>query len=66
LRGARTRTVTYLVGVGSGHYGPREFTDLAEATSYFETEMAVPSYMGPNHRRQGYLTKSTLVTERLK
>lgn len=58
--------VKWLVSVGSGPYGPRPFDNEAEALAYFEEEMAVPSYMGPGHRRHGGVTKVTTITEKVR
>lgn len=58
-----TTKTEWLVSVGSGPYGPRPFDNEADALAYYEAEMAVPSYMGAGHKRQGSVTKVTTTSE---
>lgn len=59
-----TRTkVEWLVSVGGGISGPRPFDSEADALTYYEAEMAIPSYMGAGHKRQGSVTKVTTISE---
>lgn len=61
-----TTKTEWLVQVGGGHNGPRPFDNEADALAYYEAEMAVPSYMGAGHKRQGSVTKVTTISEAIR
>lgn len=60
------REEEFLVCVGAGHGNSRSFEMEADAVAFYDAEMAVPSYMGGDSKRQGYVVKRTTITETIR
>jgi hypothetical protein len=55
----------WIVNCGSGIAPNPEFDTKREAIARYRIEIAIPSYVGPGHRRHASIIKRTVIVEEI-